>query len=227
MKTKEHQPWLAALEVDESRYTRAATRESTWRYVAFVLMAILAVSVGLNAWGPHKPTVVPWPILYDSLGRVLAAGSNQQQVTASQMSLLKEAAMKDFVIQLRSVTTDGIAQKGYVNRVYAHLGDNSPAKQFVHEYYRAGPPFERAQKEIVGVEVRSALPESDKTYIVEWIETTRDLYGAITARDLWKGSFTFAMSPKVDEKVASLNPLGMFIVQAGWNKVQELEGRSK
>lgn len=216
--TKPENPYLAAREADESRFGSFAARESIWRYCAFLFGAIALGSVATNAWMVQQPKQVPWPILYDSLGRVMAAGFDQQ-VTDKQMLLLKRTVMQDLVINLRSVTTDGIAQKGYVDRVYAHLAEGSPAQHFVNEYYSADPPFQRASKEIVGVEVKSVLPISDKTYMVEWIETTRDLYGAITKAEQWKGSFTVAVSTGTDEKIARLNPLGMFIVQCSWNTV--------
>ena len=43
----------------------------------------------------------------------------------------------------------------------------------------ADPPFKRAETEIVSVEVKSVLPTSDRSYEVEWAETTRDLYGTV------------------------------------------------
>ena len=87
------------------------------------------------------------------------------------------------------VTTDAIAQRKAIDRVYAHIASGSHAQNFISEFYRSDPPFKRAQTDTVAVEVKSVLPTSDRTYEVEWIETTRDLYGTIKSRDHWKGSF--------------------------------------
>ena len=76
------------------------------------------------------------------------------------------------------VTTDGVAQRKAIDRVYAQIANATPAHTFVTEFYRADPPFQRAQTETVAVEVKSVLATSDRTYEIEWEETTRDLYGA-------------------------------------------------
>ena len=65
-----------------------------------------------------------------------------------------------------------------IDRVYSHIANNSPAMSFISDYYRTNQPFVRAQKETVSVEVRSVLPTSERTIEIEWVETTRDLYGS-------------------------------------------------
>src|SRR5947209_13521451 len=81
------------------------------------------------------------------------------------------------------------------------------------------PPFKRAQTDIVAVEVNSVLPTSDRTFEVEWVETTRDLYGKVKAADRFKGSFTVAISPPTEERQIRTNPLGIYVTQASWAKV--------
>jgi len=81
------------------------------------------------------------------------------------------------------------------------------------------PPFKRAETETVSVEVKSVLPTSDRTYEVEWVETTRDLYGTVKATDRWKGYFAIALNPPKDERQARINPLGVYITNASWAKV--------
>jgi type IV secretion system protein TrbF len=67
--------------------------------------------------------------------------------------------------------------------------------------------------------VSSVLPTSDRTYEVEWTETTRDLYGTVKATDRWKGSFTIAINPPTDERQSRVNPLGLYITSVSWSKV--------
>jgi type IV secretion system protein VirB5 len=74
-------------------------------------------------------------------------------------------------------------------------------------------------KETVSVEVNSVLPTSDRTYEVEWVETTRDLYGAVKATDRWKGSFSVVINPPQDERQARVNPVGLYITNASWARV--------
>jgi len=67
--------------------------------------------------------------------------------------------------------------------------------------------------------VKSVLPTSDRTVEVEWIETTRDLYGTVKTEERWKGSFTIAVSPPSDERLARVNPLGVYVTNASWTRV--------
>ena len=69
------------------------------------------------------------------------------------------------------------------------------------------------------MEVKSVLPTSERTFEVEWVETTRDLYGAVKATDRWKGSFSIALNPPTDERLARINPLGVYITNASWASV--------
>src|SRR5580658_5885026 len=123
------------------------------------------------------------------------------------------------VENLRTVTADGVAQRKVIDRVYAQIASGSAAQTFVSEFYRGDPPFKRAETETVSVEVKSVLPTSDRTYEVEWMETTRDLYGAVKATDRWKGYFAIALNPPKDERQARINPIGVYITNASWAKV--------
>jgi type IV secretory pathway TrbF-like protein len=125
----------------------------------------------------------------------------------------------DRVENLRTVTTDGVSQRKAIDRVYAQIASGSAAQTFISEFYRGDPPFKRAETETVSVEVKSVLPTSDRTYEVEWLETTRDLYGTVKATDRWKGYFAIALNPPKDERQARINPLGVYITNASWAKV--------
>jgi len=69
------------------------------------------------------------------------------------------------------------------------------------------------------VEVRSVLPTSERTFEVEWSETARDLYGAVKAQDHWKAAFMIAVNPPLDERMARINPLGIYVTNVSWGKV--------
>ena len=103
--------------------------------------------------------------------------------------------------------------------MYAHIASGSQAQTFVSDYYRGDPPQKRAQSETVTVEVKSVLPSSDRTLEIEWLETTRDLYGSVKLQERWKGAFTLAVTPPSEERVARINPLGLYVTNASWTRV--------
>jgi type IV secretion system protein VirB5 len=117
------------------------------------------------------------------------------------------------------VSTDAVAQRKAIDRVYAHIASGSEAQKFVSDYYREDPPQKRAQSETVTVEVKSVLPTSDRTLEVDWIETTRDLYGSVKAQERWKGAFTLAITPPSEERMARINPLGLYVTNGSWTRV--------
>jgi type IV secretion system protein VirB5 len=176
---------------------------------------LLAVA-GL-VWSASHSHVVPFVVLVDQLARPVAAGLADE--TTANDDRLKRAALFGWIENLRTVTSDGVAQRKAIDRVYAQVANATQAQTFVTEFYRAASPFQRAQTETVAVEVKSVLATSDRTYEIEWDETTRDLYGAIKSAEHWKGSFTIALNPPKDERLIRINPLGLYIINASWTRI--------
>ena len=213
----EYNPYLAARREWDERYGDLITRARNWRTMALLSGLIALIATGGVVWQAARSRVVPFVVLIDSLGRPLASGTAEQASAADDR--LKRTEVLSWVENLRLVTTDAVAQRKAIDRVYAHIASGSHAQTFISEFYRADPPFKRAQTNTVAVEVRSVLPTSGRTYEVEWIETTRDLYGTVKATDHWKGSFSIALNPPTDERQARINPLGIYVTQASWTKV--------
>jgi type IV secretory pathway TrbF-like protein len=212
-----YNPYLAARREWDERYGDQITRARNWRTIA-VLCALIALleTTGL-LWMSSHSRVFPFVVLVDNLGRPIASGFAEQ--TTVNDDRVKRSTIFNWVENLRLVTSDGIAQRKAIDFVYSHIANGSSAQTFISEFYRADPPSKRAQTETVAVEVKSVLPTSDRTYEVDWVETTRDLYGAIKATDRWKGSFSIALNPPTDERLARINPLGVYITNASWAKV--------
>ena len=213
----EQNPYLAARREWDERYGDQITRARNWRSIAFVCALIALVEAGGLIWQQSRARVVPFVAVLDNLGRPLVSGLGDQTTTADER--LKKATLFEWVEWLRSVTTDGVAQRKAIDRVYSHIANNSPAQTFVSDFYRRNQPFTRAQNETVNVEIRSGFPTSDRTFEIEWMETTRDLYGAVKSTDHWKGSFTIALNPPSDERMARVNPLGLYVVSVNWSPV--------
>jgi type IV secretion system protein TrbF len=215
--TEEYNPYLAARREWDERYGDQITRAKNWRTMAALsgLIALLATSGVI--WLSLRSHVVPFVVLVDSLSRPVASGIAEQ--ASGNDDRLKRASIFTWIENLRLVTTDGVSQRKAIDRVYAEIANGTAAQTFISDFYRANPPSKRAQTETVSVEVNSVLPTSDRTYEVEWVETTRDLYGAVKATDRWKGSFSVVINPPTDERQARVNPVGLYITNASWAKV--------
>jgi type IV secretion system protein VirB5 len=208
---------LAGRKEWDERYGDMMARERNWRLMALLCGVTTLAAIGGMIRLSARSQVIPFVVAMDSLGRTVAAGPADQAPSTDDR--LKRATLFSWVEDLRTVTTDGIAQRKAIDRVYSHIAGGSQAQAFVSEFYRSDPPQKRAESETVSVEVRSVLPTSDRTLEVEWMETARDLYGAVKSQDHWKASFTIAVNPPTEERIARINPLGIFVTNASWGKV--------
>ena len=212
-----YNPYLAARREWDERYGDQISRARNWRTMAFLSAAIAIVLAAGLIWQSSRSRIVPFIAVIDSFGRPIVSGLSDQTTTADER--LKKATVLEWVEELRTVTTDGVAQRKAIDRVYSHIANNSPAMTFISDFYRANQPFERAQNETVGVDVRSVLSTSDRTFEVDWIETVRDLYGNVKTTERWKGTFTIAVNAPTEERIARVNPLGLYVVSANWSRV--------
>ena len=156
-------------------------------------------------------------VAVDNLDRVVAAGPAQKSRGADER--LVRAALFQWIGDLRMVSTDGVAQRKAIDRVYCMIGSGTPAQVQISEFYAKDPPASRAQHETVAAEVKAVFSTSEKTYQVEWIETKRSLSGQVVSKENWKGSVTIAVNPPVDERLARINPLGIYVVSVSWSRV--------
>jgi type IV secretory pathway TrbF-like protein len=210
-------PYVAARREWDERYGEIITRARNGRFIAILsAMATLVAVVGIVVLSARSK-VVPFVVAIDSLGRTLAAGP--AEVTTTKDEKLKKAVLFAWIEELRLVTTDPFAQRKAIDHVYAHLAMGSEAQAFVTAFYRGEPPQKRGQTQTVSIDVKSVLPNSNRTYEIEWIETTHDLNGGILSTDHWKGSFTIALNPPTEERLMRVNPLGIYVTDAAWTKV--------
>ena len=212
-----YNPYLAARREWDERYGDQIVRARNWRTIAVLCTIVALVATSGVVWLSFRSRIVPFVVVTDNLGRPVASGLADQASTADEQ--LKRATVIEWVENLRLVTTDGIAQRRAIDRVYAHIASGSPAQTFISDFYRTGQPFTRAQTETVSVDVQSILQDSEETFEIEWLETIRDLYGTMKEKDRWKGAFSIALNPPKDERLARINPLGVYVTQASWSRV--------
>jgi type IV secretion system protein VirB5 len=210
-------PYLAARREWDERYGHLIARERNWRLMALLCALSSLLTVAGLVYLSARTHIVPFVVAMDSLGRPVAAGPAEQTTTADDR--IKRATLYTWLENLRLVTSDGVAQRKSIDRVYAYVASGSQAQAFISDFYRGDPPQKRAQTETASIEVQSVLPTSDRTFEIEWAETTRDLYGTVTQRARWKAAFTIALNPPTDEATARVNPLGIYVTNASWGKL--------
>jgi len=210
-------PYLAARKEWDERYGSLIRRAQHWR-IAAVLALLVALAEAVVILGvATRPKTIPYVVAVDSLGRVVASGPVEKSAPVDQR--MKAAALTHWIQDLRGVTSDGLAQRRAIDRVYAMIGSGSAAQTLVTEFYRANQPFERANKETVQVDVNTILPTTEHTYEVDWTETARDTGGGVVSVARWKAILTVAVNPPTDENVLQVNPFGIYVMNVNWSKV--------
>tara|TARA_B110000879_G_scaffold212755_1_gene310720 strand:- start:6101 stop:6853 length:753 start_codon:yes stop_codon:yes gene_type:complete len=151
-----------------------------WQLVGIssLLISVTAVS-GLISVGSQSK-FVPLVFQQDASGNTLSV-TRADKVTSANIDDYRAAAAH-FIENLRLVSVDYELQKKAVFQVYSYLNNNDSALTKVQEVYKGKNnlnPFERAATELVNVEVRSVLQESESTWQVDWVETFRNRDGTL------------------------------------------------
>ena len=210
-------PYLAARLEWTERYGDFITRARNWRIVGmFCAATSIVLAIGL-VMVSMRQRIVPYVVAVDSIGRATSEGPAERAKPTDER--LVKAAVLQWVEDMRTVTSDQQVQLRNIDRVFAMISKGSAAQTFITDYYRQNSPFSRASAGTVSVEVRSIVASSDKTFEVEWTETTRDSQGVVKGTETWQGSFTTDINPPSDEQTVRLNPLGVYINHVSWSKV--------
>ena len=142
-----HNPYLAARREWDERYGEFITRARNWRTMAAISGIVALVATSGMVWLSASSRVVPFVVLIDSLGRPVASGLAEQASVGDDR--LRRAVIQGWIENVRMVTTDGIAQRKAIDRVYAHIASGTNAQAFISDFYRNDPPFKRADRKSV------------------------------------------------------------------------------
>lgn len=211
-------PYVEARREWNERYGDYISQAHNWRLLAFISALVSLCAVCGIAYIGSQNKIVPYVVQVDKFGSAVASGP-ADKASAVDTRVVK-AFLGRFVADWRSLTTDRVAQKEAVLRVYALLSLGSSGHKKMNEYFEANNPFVRLQQGTVAIEVTSALAISDKTWQVEWTEISRNFKGEVESKVRYKASLIVGIKPPTQESQIMVNPLGVFIMD--FNVAQQL-----
>ena len=139
---------------------------------------------------------------------------NPDQSDAANFSSQKaiKAQVTGWLQDLRSVTTDELAQKTLADHVYALMDGNGEAVGIVTNWYRSNDPVERAKTVHVEATVRNIVAQSNNSYEVYWEERETNLSDRDSGRtSRWRAVIQIAVRAPKTQADISANPYGVWI----------------
>ena len=218
----EENPYLAARRTWNSNRGAVVSAMHVLAVVAVLAVAAALVAVGGMILNNRQSKLVPYLVFADSLGQVYPQGV--VSATPKNDARLLRAAVADFITQARMVTPDQTLQRHAILRVYAFLSKGDPALQKMSEHFQSdvSSPFSRAEREMVEISIKSILQQSPETWLVDWLERSRDRQGNLLGEVNMRGTITAYQTDSthdVAEEDMQANPLRIFVRDFSWTRV--------
>lgn len=222
--SKNENPYLNARREWNAHTGAVVSSRQTWQIIGILSLLIALAGVGGVVHIGSQSKFIPYVVEVDKLGQTRAAGVVQSTSRVDQRII--HATVVDFIIKARTVTPDASLQKSGILWVYAHLSPRDPAMQKMNEFLNGNPdqnPFKRAATEMVNIEIKSAIPQSEQTWQVDWLETTRDRKGALSAPPRMHRALLSVYNAKTDgtpdDETIRLNPLAVYVSDFSWSRL--------
>jgi type IV secretion system protein TrbF len=214
-------PYLDARQIWNDRMAPVVSSRQMWQLIAILsLLLAMGALAGIIQIG-RESKLIPYVVEVDKLGQAVAVSPAQVAEPADPRVI--KATVASFISDARLVTPDGTLQRGAVLRVYAVLVAGDPATAKMNEWLNGTPnanPFKRAETEMVSVEIKSIMPQTDSTWQVDWVETVRDRKGVMTSEPFrMRALVTVYLAPPTTEEQMRKNPLGIFVRDFSWTKL--------
>ncbi|MDB4950466.1 MAG: conjugal transfer protein [Gemmatimonadetes bacterium] len=202
-----------------------------WQLAAFGLLlvnAFLAVSYQRLA---STAQWTPYIVKVDRFGQVVYSGPAEKTNPADPN--LVAYTLRQFIGNVRRVSSDPAAQMEFINGAYAHLAKN--AARYVNQHFSdpANDPRVLGRSVSRTVTVNSALPiPKSNTWKVQWTEEDLPLQGGGAAtRSSWEAYLTVEIVPPPQPTTDAewdkfyKNPLGLYVVEINWTPISTGEAK--
>ncbi len=219
-----------------------------WQMIAMMALVTTLGAVGGLVYVAASVKYIPYVVRVADVGQPVAIGPAMPAAPFDPRVV--EAQVADFITDARTVTTDFDLEKRAVFRVYAMLRTGDLAQKKMGDWFSSTPdssPFAKAQKETVNVQISSVIPQSERSWQVDWIETTYVKSAPSESTDVsppspdgstvlsntpsaaggvsehWRALVTLEYRPHnkgVSDREIRANPLGVYVTDFSWSKVQ-------
>lgn len=177
---KVQNPYLNARRAWNGHVMGVMSSLQVWQTVGIICLLITMGAVAGIAHIGAQSKIIPMVFQQDSSANTVSV-TLLDRVPDAVLTDYQNAAV-NFITNMRMVTPDIALQRKAVLAAYAYLAPENPATIKANDYLNGAPerhPFERAKKETVAVEIKSAMPLTKETWQVDWVETVRTRDGQL------------------------------------------------
>jgi type IV secretory pathway TrbF-like protein len=193
-----------------------ADRDS-WRLAAIGAIAVAIISVGGVVYFGSENHIVPFIVHEDAMDNEIAIARANVAAPANIGTI--RHFLYNWISEARSVTPDVIAERKNITDVYNKIDQGSPAYIYLNNWYTNNSPFKRAAKMTVSVSRVTVLPESGKTWQVQWIENYQARNGDILPSKPFQANIKITIDPPRTDKEIIRNPAGIFVHWIAWQEL--------
>ena len=207
-------PYLFARRIWNEHEGELKSSRTIWQITAILSLIIALSCVSGLIWQSQRSKIVPYVVAVDKLGQAAAVGRADQAAPVDKRVI--RSALAAFVTDMRSVTPDAEVKRSAIFRAFGHMNAGDPATTKATEFFSDSRtnPFQRAANEMIHVEIKSILPQSNESWLADWVEETRDRQGHLTGKQRMRGLITIYIAPptsETQEEQILRNPLGIYV----------------
>lgn len=202
-------------------------RQQAWVLAGLCLLSNLFLAVSYVSLA-NRSRLVPYVFAVDRTGDVVPLG--KAQAVATDDPRLTVPALEAFLVNVRAVYRDPLAQKEAASRAYLYLSASaraSRALRFVEAYYRANDPRTMAKAFSRSIEVVSIIPVSSPSstsrdtalWQLRWRETSYPTSGGSPTFSDWQAFATVRVAPATYIEQLDRNPFRVLIEDLSWSRV--------
>jgi type IV secretory pathway TrbF-like protein len=196
------------------RYMNMSKSIQRWQMAFFMaIMAVMVLAI-VTAKIASQSKIQPF-VVETNNGMPYAV--KPMVALSSQDQKLINFAVNQFIINARTVISDGEAEKTLLNKLYAYSANNTIP--FLHDYYESNNPFNRAAQYTVTVSIVNSLPIGKDSWQITWDETKHSSHGDVLEKTRWVANLKYQFGD-VNPHFMTENPFGLYITDISWAQNQ-------
>lgn len=209
----EQTPYLKAAQQWDFRIGDARAQARNWRIMAFSSIAIAALFAAGFVYEATRVQIAPYYVPIDEHGkpgRVEPIGNTYTPASAAIIYFLSEWTRTMF-----AKPTDPVVARENLLKDFAVL--RGQASTTMNEWATTNDPMKDMGHVARTVTVTSILQRSERSWQVEWTETTFT-EGAKSSTLRYTGLFAVEAIPPANQSELLANPLGLHITDISWSR---------